>query len=102
MKTQPNDFHPINVFYLIYYDNYKIYCIAEMTQQTLSTELRICLHAVLLYIDTGNAARGICEKHKQYHDIFTLNTSEKKPEPIFSQIKSSIRARLDTAFRSAR
>lgn len=32
----------------------------------------------------------------------TLKTSEKKPEPIFSQKKSSIRARLDTALRSAR
>lgn len=31
----------------------------------------------------------------------TLNTSEKNPEPIFSQKKSSIRARLDTALRSA-
>lgn len=32
----------------------------------------------------------------------TLNTSEKKPEPIFSRLKSSRRARLDTALRRAR
>ena len=32
----------------------------------------------------------------------TLNTSEKNPAPIFSQLKSSRRARLDTALRRAR
>lgn len=32
----------------------------------------------------------------------TLKTSEKKPEPIFSQKKSSMRARLDTALLRAR
>ncbi|TNN33157.1 hypothetical protein EYF80_056679 [Liparis tanakae] len=31
-----------------------------------------------------------------------LQTSEKKPEPIFSQKKSSMRARLDTALLRAR
>ena len=31
-----------------------------------------------------------------------MNTSEKNPAPIFSQVKSSIRARLDTALRRAR
>lgn len=35
-------------------------------------------------------------------DSHTLKTSEKKPEPIFSQKKSSIRARLDTALLRAR
>lgn len=32
----------------------------------------------------------------------TLNTSEKKPAPIFSRLKSSRRARLETALRRAR
>lgn len=77
-----------------------------MTQQTLARELRICLHAVFLYARCAvNAARAVGKNTNKRHDrndIFTLNTSEKKPEPIFSQIKSSIRARLDTALRSAR
>lgn len=97
MWTQTNDFHPINLFYSIYLDIYEIYD-TEMTQQTLSTKLRICLHAVeMQHVQcVKTQTNGMTEM------TFTLNTSEKKPEPIFSQIKSSIRARLDTALRSAR
>lgn len=43
-----------------------------------------------------------CFVRVQQCQALTLNTSEKKPEPIFSQQKSSILAKLDTALRSAR
>lgn len=50
----------------------------------------------------GQTVKGSFNKKKRKERKLTLKTSEKKPEPTFSQKKSSIRARLDTALRRAR
>lgn len=50
--------------------------------------------------DGSMASKSITQKVG--HKTLTLNTSEKNPAPIFSRLKSSMRARLDTALRRAR
>lgn len=55
----------------------------------------------MITIDPNKSTSSQMDSHSLTHSL-TLNTSEKKPEPIFSRLKSSRRARLDTALRRAR